>query len=119
MDVEVVMMHRTHEEYDADHNTDTAVIRGLSLPGKLMVCAALVPSRTSLMRLWNWWLPSWLNWIVPKEAAFTPWVTSERARKATWLSLVARDTATWSCGCLGSRSSGVRKVAIFRLPDHE
>lgn len=111
MDYEVFIMHRMREEYDAGHDTDTAVIRGLAFTGKLVTCAALilflafvamastpqteikimatglaagilidavvirtflVPALTSLMGKWNWWLPSWLNWIVPKEAEITP-----------------------------------------------
>lgn len=35
---------------------DATIVRGL-----------LVPAMVSLMGKWNWWLPSWLGWIVPDE----------------------------------------------------
>ncbi len=108
MDYEVFILHRMREEYDADGDTDRAIVRGLAFTGKLVTCAALilflafvamastpapeikimatglaagiiidativrallVPALTSLMGRWNWWLPSWLNWLAPAPAA--------------------------------------------------
>jgi RND superfamily putative drug exporter len=42
MDYEVFIMARMREEYDASKDTDNAVIRGLSLTGRLVTCAALI-----------------------------------------------------------------------------
>ncbi len=42
MDYEVFIMHRIREEYDAGHDTDTAIVRGLAFTGKLVTCAALI-----------------------------------------------------------------------------
>jgi RND superfamily putative drug exporter len=42
MDYEVFIMARMREEYDADPDTDRAVIRGLALTGRLVTCAALI-----------------------------------------------------------------------------
>ncbi|MEJ7901159.1 MAG: MMPL family transporter [Thermomicrobiales bacterium] len=42
MDYEVFIMHRMREEYDAGHDTDTSIVRGLALTGKLVTCAALI-----------------------------------------------------------------------------
>jgi RND superfamily putative drug exporter len=42
MDYEVFIMARMREEYDASKDTDHAVIRGLSLTGRLVTCAALI-----------------------------------------------------------------------------
>ncbi len=42
MDYEVFIMARMREEYDSNKDTDDAVIRGLSLTGRLVTCAALI-----------------------------------------------------------------------------
>ncbi|MEJ7839316.1 MAG: MMPL family transporter [Thermomicrobiales bacterium] len=42
MDYEVFIMARMREEYDSSKDTDDAVIRGLSLTGRLVTCAALI-----------------------------------------------------------------------------
>jgi RND superfamily putative drug exporter len=104
MDYEVFIMARMREEYDAGRDTDRAVIRGLTLTGRLVTCAALilflafvsmasapvtelkimatglaagilidatiirallVPALVSLMGHWNWWLPTWMERLVP------------------------------------------------------
>jgi RND superfamily putative drug exporter len=42
MDYEVFILHRMREEYDAGGSTDTAIVRGLAMTGKLVTCAALI-----------------------------------------------------------------------------
>jgi RND superfamily putative drug exporter len=42
MDYEVFILARMREEYDAHKDTDRAVVRGLSLTGRLVTCAALI-----------------------------------------------------------------------------
>jgi len=42
MDYEVFILHRMREEYDADGDTDRAIVRGLAATGKLVTCAALI-----------------------------------------------------------------------------
>lgn len=42
MDYEVFILHRMREEYDANGDTDRAIVRGLALTGKLVTCAALI-----------------------------------------------------------------------------
>lgn len=42
MDYEVFILTRMREEYDENHHTDDAVVRGLALTGKLVTCAALI-----------------------------------------------------------------------------
>jgi RND superfamily putative drug exporter len=42
MDYEVFILARMREEYDATGDTDTAIIRGLGLTGRLVTCAALI-----------------------------------------------------------------------------
>lgn len=110
MDYEVFILARVREEYDATHDNDGAIIRGLGVTGRLVTCAALilffafaalaagptteikilatalatgiildativrallVPALVSLMGHWNWWLPSWLNWLAPEPASIT------------------------------------------------
>jgi RND superfamily putative drug exporter len=36
-----------------------------------VVRALLVPALVSLMGHWNWWLPSWLEWLAPKPGPIT------------------------------------------------
>jgi RND superfamily putative drug exporter len=110
MDYEVFILARMREEYDETHDTDTAIVRGLGLTGRLVTSAALilffafaalaaapitenkilatglaagiildativrallVPALVSLMGHWNWWLPSWLEWLAPPAASIT------------------------------------------------
>jgi RND superfamily putative drug exporter len=110
MDYEVFIMARMREEYDAGHDTDAAVVQGLTLTGRLVTCAALilflafvsmasapvtelkimatglaagilidatiiramlVPALVSLMGHWNWWLPSWMERVVPHPEPLT------------------------------------------------
>ncbi len=42
MDCEVFILHRMREEYDAEGDTDRAIVRGLAFTGKLVTCAALI-----------------------------------------------------------------------------
>jgi RND superfamily putative drug exporter len=48
----------------------TGLAAGVILDATI-VRALLVPALVSLMGHWNWWLPSWLEWLAPKPAPIT------------------------------------------------
>jgi RND superfamily putative drug exporter len=48
----------------------TVLATGILLDATI-VRALLVPALVSLMGHWNWWLPSWLEWLAPKPAAIS------------------------------------------------
>ncbi len=105
MDYEVFLMSRIHEEWEASHDEQRAVTRGLALTGRVITAAAaimvtvfasfmigedriiklfglglsaavlidavvirtvLVPSIMQLFGPRAWWLPSWLDRILPR-----------------------------------------------------
>ena len=105
MDYEVFLMSRIHEEWEASHDEQRAVTRGLALTGRVITAAAaimvtvfasfmlgedriiklfglglsaavlidavvirtvLVPSIMQLFGRRAWWLPDWLDRLIPR-----------------------------------------------------
>jgi len=105
MDYEVFLLSRIREEYLTGHDSDRAVVEGISATARVITSAALimisvfaafvlsddptikmfglglatavfidativrivlVPATMKLLGRWNWWLPKWLDRILPK-----------------------------------------------------
>ena len=75
MDYEVFLLSRIKEEHDRTRDNATAVADGLAVTARVITAAALidativrmvlVPATMELLGDKNWWIPSWLDRILP------------------------------------------------------
>ncbi len=77
MDYEVFLLSRIREEYLRHGDNVRAVADGLANTGRVITAAAaimidativrmiLVPAIMQLLGRANWWLPGWLDWLLP------------------------------------------------------
>jgi RND superfamily putative drug exporter len=80
MDYEVFLLSRIKEEHDRSHNNAQAVADGLAATARVITAAAAImvtvfmtfvfqPDATAkLIGEANWWLPSWLDRVLPRLA---------------------------------------------------
>ena len=69
MDYEVFLLSRIREAWLASRDNHASVAAGLAATARVISCAALIMASMFLIGRLNWWMPGWLDRIMPRLEA--------------------------------------------------